>query len=423
MLAMQAEPRAKFPEKLDFLFEPARYKVAHGGRGGAKSWGFARALLIIGAQSRKRIICAREIQKSIAESVHELLKNQVAALGLSHFYRVTDEYIEGKNGTLFTFHGLKHNVRNIKSLEGCDICWVEEAEMVSNNSWETLIPTIRKDGSEIWVTFNPDMETDDTYKRFITKSPSGAKAVRIGWRDNPWFPKVLEEERKDLLERDPEEYLTVWEGQTRKAVKGAIYANELIAAAEEKRLATVPYNLSKPVHTFWDLGKADMTAIWFVQLAPFQYQIVDYYENQGFLLPHYIKKLKEKPYQYGTMWLPHDAEEERIGQAQTVTVQMRAAFSSVRITPKLGIAEGINAARSIFNMCWFDSERCADGINVLRHYQYDVDPATKEYSKYPLHNWASHGADAFRYMAVAMKPEKPKGKGGGDEASAGGWMA
>jgi phage terminase large subunit len=165
--------RAEFPEKLQGLFQPARYKVYYGGRGSAKSWSVARALLIIGAGRTLRIVCAREIQKSIAQSVHQLLKDQIAALGLTDFYRVTDTAIIGLNGTEFTFVGLKHNIQSVKSLEGADICWVEEAQTVSKSSWATLIPTIRKPESEIWITFNPDLNTDDTYVRFVKNPPAG----------------------------------------------------------------------------------------------------------------------------------------------------------------------------------------------------------------------------------------------------------
>lgn len=407
---MSARPRAEFPEKLQFLFEPSRYKVAYGGRGGAKSWGFARALLIIGANQTKRIVCAREFQKSIADSVHQLLKNQIDALDLNGFYSVRETYIEGKNGTEFSFHGLKHNVQNIKSLEGADICWVEEAEAVSKASWETLIPTIRKDGSEIWVSFNPDMPTDETYKRFVPKPPTGAKVVPIGWRDNPWFPAVLKQEREDLKERDPDEYDVVWEGNTRQTVAGAIYANEMRTAQTAGRICSVPYDASKPVQTFWDLGRADMTTIWFAQVVGFEYRIIDYYENRGHVLAHYLKVLGEKPYHYGEDWLPHDADNELLASELTITQQMRAAGRKCRIVPKLPVAEGINAARTVFGKCWFDADRCSDGLNALRHYCYEVDPDTREYSARPLHNWASHGADAWRYLALALQPSVTKPK-------------
>ena len=190
----------EFPERLAFLFEPARYKIAYGGRGGAKSWGFARALLILGAQRSLRVLCCREFQNSIAESAHALLSQQIDLLGLSSLYEVQEKRIYGATGTEFIFKGLRHNVASVKSTEGVDICWAEEARTISKSSWDVLIPTIRKPGSEIWISFNPELEEDETYKRFVKTPPTGAVVVKIGWRDNPWFPEEIANdiERADL---------------------------------------------------------------------------------------------------------------------------------------------------------------------------------------------------------------------------------
>jgi len=394
--------QAEFPEKLECLFRPSRYKVLYGGRGASKSWGIARALLILGAQKPLRILCAREMQKSIADSVHKLLKDQVAALGLAGFYEVQQAVIKGSNGTEFTFHGLKHNVTNIKSAEGADICWVEEAQTVSKSSWATLIPTIRKPGSEIWVSFNPELESDETYRRFVTKPPPDSIVVKVNWSDNPWFPDVLRQEMETLKENDPDAYLTVWEGHCKQVLDGAIYAKEIRKATSEGRFTSVPYDAGKPVHTFWDLGRADMTAIWFAQVVGFEFRVIDYYENRGEALGHYLKELRDRPYVYGDDWLPHDAQNELLASERTIEQQARAAGRTVRIVPKLSVANGINAARTIFNRCWFDAEKCADGLQALRHYRYEVDPETGQFSSQPLHDWASHGADAFRYMALAL---------------------
>lgn len=392
-----------FPEALEFVFAPARYKVLYGGRGGAKSWGVARALLCMGVNRPLRVLCAREFQSSIAESVHALLKDQIAQLGLSGFYEVQRTTIIGRNGTSFIFEGLRHNIASVKSTEGVDIAWVEEAQTVSKSSWDTLIPTIRKPDSEIWVTFNPELEQDETYRRFVKLPPPGAQVRKIGWQDNPWFPQVLRDEKDHLRATDHDAYLTVWEGHCRQSLDGAIYANELRAATEGQRIRAVPYDASKPVSTFWDLGRADMTAVWFAQVVGFEFRLVDYYQNNGQALQHYLKMLQEKPYIYLDHWLPHDAENELLASQLTITQQMRAAGHKVRITPKTSIASGIAAARAVFSRCWFDADKTADGLQCLRHYQYDVDPETKERSMKPLHNWASHGADAFRYMAVSLR--------------------
>jgi len=190
---------AEFPERLDFLFEPSRYKVCYGGRGSGKSWGFARALLLMAAARPVRVLCAREIQKSIKQSVHTLLSDQIRSLGLEHAYTILETEIRGANGSLFTFSGLAtHTVDSIKSIEGVDVCWVEEAQTVSKRSWEILIPTIRKPKSEIWVTFNPALVSDDTYQRFVVHPPPDCKLVKMNWSDNPFFPDELASELEHL---------------------------------------------------------------------------------------------------------------------------------------------------------------------------------------------------------------------------------
>lgn len=402
-----SEVVADFPEKLRFLFEPSRYKVMHGGRGGAKSWGVARALLLQAASEPLRILCAREYQNSLSESVHSLLSDQIEALGLSGFYDVQNNYIRGKNGSEFSFAGLKHNITKIKSFEGVDRVWIEEAQTVSKTSWETLIPTIRKPGSEIWLTFNPALESDETYQRFVVNPPASAKVVKINWSDNPWFPQVLHDEMIQLKQKDPDAWLNVWEGNCRVTLDGAIYAKQLREAQEGGRICHVPYDQNKPVNCFFDLGRADSTAIWFVQQVGFEYRVLDYYANTGEALHHYIKTLREKPYIYGTIYLPHDARQELLASERTIEQQMQAANFTCQVLPIASIESGIEAARNIFNRCWFDEKRCSDGLQNLRHYRYDVDPDTGQFSRKPLHDENSHAADAFRYFAQGMQDAGP----------------
>ncbi len=225
--------RADFPAKLGFLFKPARYKVAYGGRGGAKSWGFARALLILAAQKRMRVLCARELQISIQDSVHKLLAEQVEALGLSALYGVQQATIRGANGSEFIFSGLKSNITKIKSMEGVDVVWVEEAQTVSDDSWSVLIPTIRKDGSEIWVSFNPDQDDDPTYKRFVVNPPPGTAAVEVGWQDNPWLPEALRAEKDYLYRVDPEAAAHVWGGKTRRVTMAQVLRGRYVVESFE----------------------------------------------------------------------------------------------------------------------------------------------------------------------------------------------
>lgn len=412
--------RAQFPKKFDVLLgQRARYKVFHGGRGGAKSWAIARALLIRGVnEPGLRVLCTREVQSSMKESVHQLLKDQIASLGLSGHYRILEGEIRGPGGTLFIFKGLS-DPEALKSAEGVDVVWVEEARNVSKASWDKLIPTIRKDGSEVWVSFNPELETDETYKRFVLNPPKSAIVRRVNWTDNPWFPEVLYEEMVALRDNEDtyDDYLWVYEGNCKTALDGAVYAKELRAATKAGRICKVPFTKHKPVHTYWDLGRSDDTSIWFVQFFGLENRIIRYYGNNGHHISHYIEELdrlkEEEGYVFGTTWLPTDADEKRLQSKLTTRQQLEDAGYKCRIVPKVGVSEGIQAARGIFPNSYFDEVHAADGVNALRAYRYDVkqvDGADVR-SKNPLHNWASNGADAWRYLAVALQPEKPKRDG------------
>jgi phage terminase large subunit len=406
--------QVELPEKLGQLFNPSRYKVLYGGRGGAKSWGIATALLILGAQKPLSILCAREFQDSMEDSVHKLLVERINDLGLDNFYSVLKKEITGINGTHFAFKGVRHNVSKLKSFEGADICWVEEAANVSKGSWETLIPTIRKAGSEIWISFNPELEDDETYQRFVKNPPSDVIQVPIGWRDNPWFPEVLRKEMLEMKARDPDAWLNVWEGHCQQALQGAVYADELRAATEQGRICKVPYEPAKPVHTFWDLGKRDATAIWMAQVVGFEFRIIDYYESTGKQLEHYVQELQRRPYLWGDDWMPHDAFYDTMHSPKIIADQVRAMGRKVREVPKMSIPSGLNAVRTMFPKCWFDADKCADGLQALRHYQWElsdtIDPRTgqKQKSKEPKHDWSSHAADALKYMAITLTEKAEK---------------
>jgi phage terminase large subunit len=400
---------AEFPEKLEFLFKPKRYKTLYGGRAGTKSWGIARALLIQSRQQPLRNLCTREIQKSISDSVHKLLCDQIQALGFQDFYRITNTSITGANGSEFIFSGLKSNINSLKSYEGVDRVWVEEAANVSKQSWEVLKPTIRKAGSEIWTSFNPELETDYTYRTMVLNPPPDSTVVKIGWRDNPWLSEEIRRDIEHLKAADPDAYEHIYEGMCKQVVEGAVYKNELLAADKEGRICRVPYDPTFPVDTFWDLGYADSTSIWFAQSIGFEFRVIDYITGSQQGLQAYIKKLQEKPYVYKTHYLPHDARAHQLGTGRSIEEMMREAGLNVSIVPRLSIEDGIAAARAIFPKSYFDNENTADGVQALRHYRYEMDDKLLTFKKQPLHDWASHSADAFRTMAVAIRePERQR---------------
>ena len=403
----------EFPEKLQFLFEPSRFKCCHGGRGSGKSWGFARALLVIGVKQQIRVLCAREFQNSIAQSVHRLLADQIIAIGLNSFYEITQNQIRGQNGTEFNFVGLKNNPANIKSYEGSTHVWIEEAQTVSDRSLEILIPTIRTPGSEIWITFNPELATDPVYNRYVINTPENCVTVRMNWQDNPWFPDVLRIEKDQLYARDRTAYNTVWEGLCRQTVDGAIFAKEMTMADLDNRITNVQYDPIKPVHAVFDLGWADQTAIWFVQFIGMEVRLIRYYENSQETIAHYLAKIQSYGYVIDTLWLPHDAGNKTLSShGKSIEEIVRATGYNTRVIERTPIADSINAARLMFGKCWFDKVNTHEGLQCLRHYRYDVDPDTKQFSQKPLHDSYSHGADAFRYIGLMVneprKAAKPK---------------
>lgn len=407
---MSAQITASLPAKLDFLLEKkSRYKVAKGGRGSGKSWSVARALLIRGMQQKQRALCCRELQKSIKESVHQVLANQIVELGLQDFYTVLNTEIRGRRGTGFGFAGLRHNAIEIKSYEDADIAWVEEAQVVSNHSWDILIPTIRNDDSEIWVTFNPELEDDATYKRFVLNPPKNSIIVDINWRDNPWFPKVLREEMEEKFRLDPDGALHIWEGHCKQVLEGSIYVEELRKAKFENRITDVPYDRTRPVHTFWDLGWNSVTgktAVVMAQAVNGTYRIIDFHEDSQHTVDWHLAELQKRGYVWGTDWLPHDADSTNLpAGGRTVRKIMEGLGRKVRVLPSRPIEEGHMACKTIFGQTWIDKTKASDLLQCLNRYKYAVDEETGLRSKKPEDSIFKHGADAFRSFGMAIQEE------------------
>jgi phage terminase large subunit len=329
-------------------------------------------------------------------------------MGLSSFFEVQKTQILGTNGSRFIFEGLRSNVTKIKSMEGIDVVWVEEAESVTFTSWETLIPTIRKPGSEIWVTFNPRDEMDDTYQRFVIDPPKDCLSVLVNHSDNPWFPDELQSEMDYLKAKDINLYRWIWEGQPIANHDGAYWQKHIL----QKQIKEFPIEPSLPVHTFWDLGISDDMTIWFMQESRGELRFINSYSNYGEGLDHYVNYLHElrdkNKFVYGDHWAPHDisVRELTTGKSRLETAKsMGIAFKTV---PSIPLEDGINAVRMILPRCWFNESKTKDGIKALKGYRREFDEVRGSFKPRPLHNWASHYADAFRYFAVSYRDKVAK---------------
>lgn len=392
----------------------------------------AMALIILTTQKKLRIACFRELQNSIEESVYETIKNRISDMDLEDEFVIQSRTIVSKRtGSEFIFSGLRYNINKIKSMARIDIAWVEEAVNVTKMSWDKLAPTIRgrhEDdpngmggpfglGPEIWISYNPETDQDETYKRFYLQRDKFAPdfdkngerfayVVKVGWEDNPWFPPDLRREMEILKLADETAWLNVWQGNTRQTLDGAIFAKEIKTVLLEGRRGKVPYDSSRPVHTFWDLGHSDHTAIWFVQQVGMEYNIINYYQDHLQKIGFYLEYLQSQKYMYGKHYLPHDADNETLASRSIAKIVRETYPNSVKLVPRIAKKVlGINASRTVFDLCNFDEENTSDGWQCLCRYQYDVNAETGQFSREPAHNEYSHGADAFQTFALSLKSE------------------
>lgn len=407
----------RVPDKLvDVFLGSADVRGAHGGRGSAKTHTFAVMIAIHAVRYATAgisgvMLCSRQHMNSIKDSSFAEIKAAISdSPELKPCFDIGENFIRTKPAfpgrVDFIFRGLDSNLDSVKSTSRILICWVDEAESVKDDAYVKLEPTLRYEdegwNAELWLTWNPEARNSPTDKRYRQSTDPLIKIAEINWRDNPWFPAKLNRQRlRDQAER-PDDYDWIWEGAYRGIVRGAVYGDEIKRLEASDRITNVPYDRTKPVHTFWDLGRADKTAIWFAQLVPFGFAVIDYYEMSGKALDHFVRELQSRGYAYGDCWLPHDAENELLVSRLTVAQQMRDAGFKVRIVKKIRVSEGINAGRQVFDRCYFDRVKTEEGRDALSSYRYEFNEDSKEFTKEPLHDWASHGADAFRYMAISL---------------------
>lgn len=405
-------------EVFEPLLAPSRYKGAWGGRGSGKSHFFAEMLVeecIL--KPGTRAVCIREVQKTLAQSSKKLIEDKIAAMNVGGQFNVLQDRVETPGNGLILFQGMAdHNAESIKSLEGCRIAWVEEAQTLSNRSLSLLRPTIREDGSEIWFSWNPRRKSDavDDFLRGAAKVDS-AIVVKANWRDNPWFPKVLDEERKLDLWRYPDRYEHIWEGDYARAFEGAYFARVLAEAKATSRIGRVSADPLLPVRAFFDLGgsgaSADAMAIWLVQWVAHEIRVLDYIEGQGQVLAYYMTELRKRGWQEAICYLPHDGVNENNITGKRYEEHIREAGFETHIIRNQGKGAAmmrVEAVRRIFGKCWFNEATTEAGRDALGYYHERKDEA-RNVGLGPEHDWSSHGSDAFGLMAIAYE-EPAKGK-------------
>lgn len=412
--------QVSLPPKLIPLFTgEARYRICYGGRGSAKTRSFAlmtavRAYMWAMAGEKGVILCAREFMNSLDDSSMAEIKSAIMSEPwLAAHFDIGEKYIRTIDGNIhYKFAGLDRNIESIKSKARIKLMWVDEAEPVSNRAWQLAIPSVREHDSEIWVTYNPERETSATHQRFRENPPHKAKIVELNWRDNPFFPSVLNEERLTDLKNRPDSYDHIWEGAFISVVEGAYYASALTQARADGRIGRVAADPLMTIRLFADIGgtgaRADAFTFWAAQFVGREIRWLNYYEAVGQPLAAHLDWLRSQGYtpDRAQIWLPHDGDTQDKVHDVSYASALRGAGYSVTVVPNQGkgaAKQRIEAMRRLFPSMWFDEQKTAPGLKALGWYHEKRDDK-RGIGLGPNHDWASHGADSAGLGAICYTP-------------------
>ena len=389
----------------------ARRKVAKGGRGSAKSESFARLAVRRAYTERLRFLCCRELQSSIKESVHQTLKDIIFEHQLDKFFRITDTSIKSHTGTEFIFKGLRNNYQEIKSLKGIDVAWIEEGEGVSASSLDVLVPTVRKDDSEIWVSYNPETKDSPCDKTFITHAHPDSVIVDMNWRDNPWFTEVLKREKDLCKVVDFEKYLWVWEGQYKKYAHDLIFRDKIRVdqdfetPADVKRFYFgIDFGFSNDplsAHRLWERKEGDFTDL--------------YIDHEVYGLGIELDQIHEKVWRglpgLGTNKLMADS-----ARPDTISYLRRPLNKGGKIWPSINcvgaekkngsLEDGIDFLRNYRAI--YIHRRCPGAKEDYQNYRWKRDPRTDEILSEPVDK-SNHAPDDNRYALESLIKLKVSG--------------
>jgi Phage terminase large subunit len=357
-----------------------------------------------------RAACIREVQKSLKQSSKRLIEDKLQAynLGERAGFKVYREVIETPNDGIIIFTGMQdHTADSIKSLEGFDRAWIEEAQSLSSRSLELLTPTMRKEGSEIWASWNPNRPTDAIDQLLRGENmPTGSVVVNANWKHNPWISKVLLQEKDDCLRMTPDRYPHVWEGEYATVLEGAYYARHLSEAALSGRIGFFGKDPLVKVHAVWDIGgtskKSDATAVWIVQFIGEEVRLLDYYEAVGQPFDSHVNWMRSRGYEDALCVLPHDGRKHDMVYKVTPESFLQDAGFTTDTIPNQGagaVLSRIEAARRMFPSCRFHDENTKGGREALGWYHEKKDEV-RGMGLGPEHDWSSHGADAFGLVAI-----------------------
>lgn len=409
----------EIPPKLIPVFDgDADVRASWGGRGSAKTRTFAKMTAVRGyiwdqAGREGIILCGRQFMNSLDDSSLEEIKAAIRSEPwLEEHYEIGEKYVKTKSGRIsYKFAGLDRNLDSIKSKARILLCWVDEAEPVAEEAWQTLIPTLREEDSELWVTWNPKRKASATSKRFRDSKDALTKGAEMNWRDNPWFPDILERARqRDMAER-PDTYEHIWEGAYASMVEGAYFAKSLTLAKEQKRIGRVPADPLMTLRAFVDIGgtgaRADAFAMWIAQFIGKEIRVLDYYEAVGQPLATHLEWMRESKYTPSKcqIWLPHDGStHDKVFDVSYASALKQAGYD-VTVVPNQGKGAAkarIEAGRRLFPSMWFNEDTTQPGREALGWYHEKKDDK-RDIGLGPEHDWSSHGADAFGLMCVAYE--------------------
>ena len=400
--------------------QPSRYIAIWGGRGSGKSHFLGERVVEAHAMNQNEsTVCIREIQKSLDQSVKRLIEQKIQTLNAGYYFTVQDAQIKSNHGNgIMTFQGMQnHTADSIKSLEGYQRAWIEEAQTLSQYSLDLIRPTIRTPGSELWFSWNPRYKTDPVDMFFRKNKRDNATVLRVNWNDNPWFPPELRKEMEDDFAIDPDKAEHIWNGAYGSG-QGAILAKWVNQAERDGRIGVLHYDKEgAPIEISCDLGFRDTASFWYWQKVLGGFHLLRYDADTGMDADDWIDRIKhnltEMGAKLGKIWMPHDAKAKTFQSKHTSIEKFMAGFGvdKCAVVPQTKKLDQIEAARTVIQKCAFNREMCENGLDGLTAWEFVYNDDTGTFSREPKHDVNSHPSDAFAYGCQVMQefmPELPK---------------